>query len=123
LNLISGLSRNGVRVTTGPYAGTRISANNNVTTSAVANTSGFVLSEHASSLSDRHCFQAIVSNPMQNLSTKQTVDFGSVNQTTNSSVGTAAGILLNTNSYDGFWISTFNDLRTMQGNVSVYGYN
>jgi hypothetical protein len=121
-NLISRVSINGVPEIAASYQRTRISGSNNVTTSSVATTTNFFLSDHATSLSNRHCFQATVYNPMQNLFTKQTVDFGSVTQTTNSSVGAASGTLLNTNSYDGFWFGATAS-RLMTGNVSVYGYN
>jgi len=122
-NLFARFSVNGVPEVALQYQRTRVSGNNNTTTSAfAANNTQMFLAEHSLITSNRFCFQALISNPMQNLHSKMTTDFGSVTQTTNSSVGTASNILLNTKSYDGFYFfATLS--RLMTGNVSVYGYN
>lgn len=122
-NIFGRFSRNGVAAVSG-YQRTRISGNNNVTTSATgANSNQMYISEFAGVLSNRHCFQLYVSNPMQNQYSTLTADFGSVTQVVNSSIGAASNILLNTNSYDGLTIFTTDSNPLMQGVVSVYGYN
>jgi hypothetical protein len=123
-NVVARFSSNGTSETANLYIRTRLSGDNNATTSGTSGNGNFMsVTNNVGTLApNRQCFQLTISNPMQAQYSRLTSDFGAIQQTTNASVGAFSNILLNTNSYDGLTI--FNTpVASMQGVVSVYGYN